>query len=237
MSSIPSAILQSCNLQYDDLRAASRTHSRACIRASPQRHAKEIPRAPGKKPARSSISTASGSRSASGLMLISRLAGLVAPFSTKYLMDDVIAQQPWELLPKLALAVGVASLIDAACSFANSQVLGRRRPARHHRNAQGHRGARDAPADPLLRLDENRRPHLADHDRRRRHPESRRHRHRAADRIDRVGRHRARRPALSQLEADRGDDPHPRHLRRRDGDGRSSGCGRCSASAARSTRR
>ena len=59
-----------------------------------------------------------------GLMLISRLAGLVAPFSTKYLMDDVITQGRWELLPTLGFVVGLASIIDAACSFANSQVLG-----------------------------------------------------------------------------------------------------------------
>ena len=59
-----------------------------------------------------------------GLMLISRAAGLVAPFSTKYLMDDVIAQQHWDLLPRLALVVGLAAIVDAACSFANSQVLG-----------------------------------------------------------------------------------------------------------------
>jgi subfamily B ATP-binding cassette protein MsbA len=59
-----------------------------------------------------------------GLMLISRMAGLVAPFSTKYLMDDVIGRGQWDLLPTLGLAVGAASIIDAACSFANSQVLG-----------------------------------------------------------------------------------------------------------------
>jgi subfamily B ATP-binding cassette protein MsbA len=59
-----------------------------------------------------------------GLMLISRLAGLVAPFSTKTLMDSVIAQQRWDLLPRLALLVAIAALVDAACSFANSQVLG-----------------------------------------------------------------------------------------------------------------
>ena len=39
-------------------------------------------------------------------------------------MDDVIARQHWELLPRLALLVGIAALVDAACSFANSQVLG-----------------------------------------------------------------------------------------------------------------
>ena len=58
------------------------------------------------------------------LMLISRLAGLVAPWSTKWLMDDVIAKQQWELLPTIAFAVGVAAIVDAAASFANSQVLG-----------------------------------------------------------------------------------------------------------------
>ena len=58
------------------------------------------------------------------LMLVSRLAGLVAPFSTKTLMDTVIAQQRWELLPRLALFVGIAAIVDTACSFANSQVLG-----------------------------------------------------------------------------------------------------------------
>src|SRR6478736_7687692 len=58
------------------------------------------------------------------LMLVSRVAGLVAPLSTKYFMDNVITQKHWELLPQLALAVGVAALVDAAASFANSQVLG-----------------------------------------------------------------------------------------------------------------
>src|SRR5262249_43557060 len=58
------------------------------------------------------------------LMLINRLAGLVLPTTTKYLMDDVITQGHWDLLPKLALAAGGATLVDAAAAFANSQVLG-----------------------------------------------------------------------------------------------------------------
>jgi ATP-binding cassette, subfamily B, putative efflux pump len=58
------------------------------------------------------------------LMLISRAAGLVAPFSTKFFMDNVIAQQRWDLLPRLGLAVGLAAIVDTVCSFANSQVLG-----------------------------------------------------------------------------------------------------------------
>jgi ABC-type multidrug transport system fused ATPase/permease subunit len=59
-----------------------------------------------------------------GLMLVSRVAGFVAPFSTKRLMDDVIAQKHWELLPGIMLMVGIAAVIDAAATFANSQVLG-----------------------------------------------------------------------------------------------------------------
>ena len=57
-------------------------------------------------------------------MLVSRLAGLVTPWSTKWLMDDVITKGRWELLPTIAFAVGGAALVDAAASFANSQVLG-----------------------------------------------------------------------------------------------------------------
>ena len=58
------------------------------------------------------------------LMLINRLAGLVLPTTTKFLMDDVITKGNWDLLPKLALAAGSATLVDAGASFANSQVLG-----------------------------------------------------------------------------------------------------------------
>ena len=59
-----------------------------------------------------------------GVMVINRLSGLVLPATTKYLMDDVIGRQNWNLLPKLAMAVGVATLVDVVTSFANSQILG-----------------------------------------------------------------------------------------------------------------
>jgi ABC-type multidrug transport system fused ATPase/permease subunit len=58
------------------------------------------------------------------LMVINRLAGLVLPTTSKYLMDNVVGQKHWELLPKLAMAVGIAAIVDAASSFANSQILG-----------------------------------------------------------------------------------------------------------------
>jgi len=59
-----------------------------------------------------------------GLMLINRLSGFVLPTTTKYLMDDVIQQGHWELLPKLAMAAAAATVVDASTAFANSQVLG-----------------------------------------------------------------------------------------------------------------
>jgi len=58
------------------------------------------------------------------LMSINTAAGFVLPLSTKYFMDNVIAQHQIELLGTLAWAVGLATLIQAIASFANSQVLG-----------------------------------------------------------------------------------------------------------------
>ena len=113
----------------------------------------------------------------------------------------------------------------------------RRRAARDHRHAQGRRSARHAPADPLLRLDEERHPDLAHHDRRRRHPESRRHGPRAADGLDPDGGHGARHPLLPQLAPDGGHHRHPGDVRRRHGDGVQAPAPARSASAARSTPR
>jgi ABC-type bacteriocin/lantibiotic exporter with double-glycine peptidase domain len=58
------------------------------------------------------------------LMLISRLAGLVLPASSKILIDDVIGKHRHDLLPLLALGAGIATLIDGIISFSLSQVLG-----------------------------------------------------------------------------------------------------------------
>jgi subfamily B ATP-binding cassette protein MsbA len=58
------------------------------------------------------------------LMLVSRLAGLVLPATTKFLIDDVIGKRRVELLMPLALAAGVATLMQVASSFALSQLLG-----------------------------------------------------------------------------------------------------------------
>jgi subfamily B ATP-binding cassette protein MsbA len=59
-----------------------------------------------------------------GVMVINRLSGLVLPATTKYLMDNVIGQKQWDLLPKLAMVTAAATLVDTITSFANSQILG-----------------------------------------------------------------------------------------------------------------
>jgi subfamily B ATP-binding cassette protein MsbA len=58
------------------------------------------------------------------LMLVSRLAGLVLPASSKYLIDDVVGKNRTDLLPLIALAAGTATIIQAITSFALSQILG-----------------------------------------------------------------------------------------------------------------
>ena len=58
------------------------------------------------------------------LMIISRLAGLVLPSSSKYLVDEIIIKERFEMLKWIALAIGVATLIQALTSFALSQILG-----------------------------------------------------------------------------------------------------------------
>ena len=59
-----------------------------------------------------------------GLMMVNRLASLVLPGTSKYLVDEVIAKQRVELLGTLALAAGAATLVQALSSFTLSQVLG-----------------------------------------------------------------------------------------------------------------
>ena len=58
------------------------------------------------------------------LMLISRLAGMVLPASTKYIGDDIFTQKNYGLIKWIALAIGVSTLIQAITAFALSQILG-----------------------------------------------------------------------------------------------------------------
>ena len=57
------------------------------------------------------------------LMLINRAAGFVLPASSKWLIDDVFTKQRTDLLMPIAIASGIATVIQAASSFALSQVV------------------------------------------------------------------------------------------------------------------
>ena len=57
-------------------------------------------------------------------MLVSRLAGMVLPYLSKTLVDDVLTQGDVDRLPTLAWIVGAATVVQAISSFALSQVLG-----------------------------------------------------------------------------------------------------------------
>src|SRR5690606_10575363 len=58
-----------------------------------------------------------------GLIVISRLAGLVLPGATKFLMDDVIANGNMELLRYLLIAVVLAIVVQAVTSFLLTRIL------------------------------------------------------------------------------------------------------------------
>jgi subfamily B ATP-binding cassette protein MsbA len=57
------------------------------------------------------------------LMLVNRLSGLVLPATSKVLIDEVLPQGRADLLGKLALAVLLATAVQAATTFGLSQVM------------------------------------------------------------------------------------------------------------------
>ena len=58
------------------------------------------------------------------LMMVNRLAGLVLPWSSRYLIDGVIGQRRAGLLGVIAAAVGAATIVQSVTSFGLSQILG-----------------------------------------------------------------------------------------------------------------
>src|SRR3982751_6154778 len=58
------------------------------------------------------------------MMLISRLAGMVLPASTKYIGDEVFSKGNYSLIKWIALAIGASTLIQALTGFGLSQILG-----------------------------------------------------------------------------------------------------------------
>ncbi len=75
------------------------------------------------------------------LMVVNRLAGLVLPASSKWLIDGVIGERRADLLVPLAIAAGVATLVQAGSRFALSQVVsvaGQRAIANMRRRVHAH---------------------------------------------------------------------------------------------------
>jgi len=58
------------------------------------------------------------------LMLVSRVAGLVLPLSSKWLIDDVVGNERTDLLGPIALAAGAATMVQAASAFGLTLILG-----------------------------------------------------------------------------------------------------------------
>jgi subfamily B ATP-binding cassette protein MsbA len=57
------------------------------------------------------------------LIIVNRVAGMVLPTSTKFLIDDVIGARRVDLLLPLVLTVGGATLVQAGASFALTHLL------------------------------------------------------------------------------------------------------------------
>src|SRR5688572_17364347 len=77
------------------------------------------------------------------LMLINRVAGLVLPASTRYLVDDVVTGKQVGMLNTIVLAVLAATILQGATSFALTQILSKeaqRLIAELRRRVQDHVG-------------------------------------------------------------------------------------------------
>ena len=57
------------------------------------------------------------------LIVVNRVAGLVLPTSSKFLIDDVIGQRRLDMLLPLVALVGAATVLQAGTSFALTQIL------------------------------------------------------------------------------------------------------------------
>ncbi len=58
-----------------------------------------------------------------GIIVINRLAGLVLPYAPKYLIDDIITPENYDLLPTLLIGLGIAVLIQSITSFSLTRLL------------------------------------------------------------------------------------------------------------------
>ncbi len=58
------------------------------------------------------------------LMVFSRSSGLVLPASSRFIVDDILGKERYDLLYLVALAIGAATLVQAVTGFLLSQILG-----------------------------------------------------------------------------------------------------------------
>jgi ABC-type multidrug transport system fused ATPase/permease subunit len=78
-----------------------------------------------------------------GLMAINRMAGLVLPASTKFLVDNVIGKRQIHMLAPLALAIVAATAVQGVTSFTLTQLLSKaaqRMIAQLRKQVQAHIG-------------------------------------------------------------------------------------------------
>ncbi|MCB0381022.1 MAG: ABC transporter ATP-binding protein, partial [Flavobacteriales bacterium] len=57
------------------------------------------------------------------LIFISRISGLILPGASKFLIDDVIQKQNFELLKILLLVVSIAIIIQSISSFLLTKII------------------------------------------------------------------------------------------------------------------
>ena len=156
------------------------------------------------------------------LMLVSRVAGLVLPTTSKYFIDNVVGKHQSNLLPWLALAGGCATIIQSGTSFTLSQVISvtAQKAITDMRNSVMHRVAR-LPVR-YFDFDPNRHLDFA-------HPMNdaegirnlRWHRHHRTGRRIVLRGHRDGRPVLPELAVDLGDFGGAGGVWRGNGDGAS----------------
>ncbi len=106
------------------------------------------------------------------LMAINRVSGLVLPYSTRYLIDSVIAKHHVALLKPIVLAVLGATVIQGITSFSLTQLLSKAAQRLITELREKGAEAHLAPAGFFLRREQNRQPGFAHHERRRRRAES-----------------------------------------------------------------
>jgi ABC-type multidrug transport system fused ATPase/permease subunit len=58
------------------------------------------------------------------LLAINRVVALVLPYSSKILIDDIVGKKQPDLIPMVAIAIAVATIVQAISSFVLSQILG-----------------------------------------------------------------------------------------------------------------